>query len=145
TEGIVSNDGNGGGLPASHPFKSLEKFMVTRPPPPREAPAKRKNRKRPWVAAPFFAISCKDADHLRACGVINPTAYLLIVLDRLPFGPGGENPLSLTPDKLAPFGISRWAADRALHKLEKAEIVTVNRRSGRCPIVTPRWRVVPPS
>jgi hypothetical protein len=135
------NGSNGGSSAADR----LAKFRVTQPPPPRKASTGRKSRKRPWVEAPFFAISCKHADHLWACGVLSPTTYLLIVLDRLAFGPGSECPVSLTPAKLALFGIKRWTANRALYKLEKANIVTIDRRPGRCPVVTPLWRTIPPS
>jgi len=44
--------------------------------------------------------------------------------------------LSLSTERLAPFGVSRYAKDRALRHLTGAGLVTVDRKRGRSPRVT---------
>jgi hypothetical protein len=48
---------------------------------------------------------------------------------------------------LAKFGVNRWSSYRALMALETAGLVTVERREGRCPVVTilEAWRNVAPT
>jgi hypothetical protein len=42
----------------------------------------------------------------------------------------------LYPSALERFGVNRWSGYRALTALEKAGLVSVKRRQGRCPVVT---------
>jgi hypothetical protein len=64
---------------------------------------------------------------------------LLIELDRLIFEGRGRNPLKLTSATRKAAGLSRWAQDRGLSLLEAAGTVTVERKRGRCPLVTLLW------
>jgi DNA-binding transcriptional ArsR family regulator len=49
---------------------------------------------------------------------------------------GGRGDLTLSSERLAPFGVSRHAKDRALRQLAQAGLVTVSRKRGRSPRVT---------
>ena len=44
--------------------------------------------------------------------------------------------LSLSTERLTPFGVSKYAKDRALRHLTVAGLVTVDRKKGRSPRVT---------
>lgn len=133
----MTGDGN------ADPWADLRKFMP-KSMPKAKAPAKRRCRKRPWVKAPFFAISYADVDKMWVGRAISPAGYLMRVIDELAFGPKGENPLPLTPTRLARFKISYWRANQALRKLEAAGVITVEHVRGRCPIITPLWKTLPP-
>ena len=49
---------------------------------------------------------------------------------------GTQQHLSLSTERLAPFGVSRYAKDRALRLLAEAGLVTVDRKKGRSPSVS---------
>ena len=49
---------------------------------------------------------------------------------------GTQQHLSLSTERLAPFGVSRYAKDRALRLLTEAGLVTVDRKKGRSPRVS---------
>ena len=49
---------------------------------------------------------------------------------------GTQQHLSLSTERLAPFGVSRYAKDRALRQLIEAGLVTVARKKGRSPSVS---------
>ena len=49
---------------------------------------------------------------------------------------GSQQHLSLSTERLAPFGVSRYAKDRALRYLIAAGLVTVARKKGRSPSVS---------
>jgi hypothetical protein len=73
-------------------------------------------------------------------GHIGGPAWLLLVeLDRLIFEGRGRNPVKLTSDTRKAAGLSRWAQYRGLSLLEAAGTVTVERKRGRCPLVTLLW------
>ncbi len=40
------------------------------------------------------------------------------------------------PTAAEPWGLNRWAVHRGLTALERARLVAVDRRNGRCPVVT---------
>jgi hypothetical protein len=122
-------------------FEEIQAAARKAPPNKPLGPFRRKSRKRPWVKPPFFAISYADADRLWTRGALNSAAYLLTVLDRLMFDGKGEDPLRLTPARLAPFGITERTIGRALRQLEAAGLVAVEGGRGRCPVVTALWRV----
>ena len=103
-------------------------------------PAARKRRQRPQVTEPFAAITYAVARKLRDCRVSGAAWFLLIELDRLLFGPGGENPLRLTSRKLTTSGLTSWTTNRKLYQLERAGLISVFRQRGRCPVITPLWK-----
>jgi DNA-binding transcriptional ArsR family regulator len=51
-------------------------------------------------------------------------------------GTTGKSSIPLSNSELRPFGIDRAAKSRGLAALEKAGLITVNRKQGRWPIVT---------
>ena len=63
----------------------------------------------------------------------------LIELDRLIFESGGFNPIQLTTKVLEGSGLTRWQKERGLWIFKRAGIITVERKSGRCPLVTLLW------
>ena len=65
---------------------------------------------------------------------------LPVTLDEIIYQPGGRNPTKLTTEVLASIGLGYWTAYRALGQLEKAGAIKVERRPGRCPVVSPLWR-----
>jgi hypothetical protein len=52
-----------------------------------------------------------------------------------------NNPVRLTSSCLAEFGVSRYQKLRVLKILEKAGLVCVERRVGRNPLVTAKWKL----
>jgi hypothetical protein len=68
-----------------------------------------------------------------------PAWMLLVEIDRLILKGRGCNPVKLTSDALRGSGLTRWEKDRGLRLLERAGIVSVERRIGRCPLVTLLW------
>ena len=99
-------------------------------------------RKRPArrdkIGEPFAPIPYDRARKLfRHIG--GPAWMLLIELDRLIFESGGFNPIQLTTEALEGSGLTRWQKERGLWLLEQAGIITVERKSGRCPLVTLLW------
>src|SRR5262245_4801756 len=48
----------------------------------------------------------------------------------------GAAPFPLYPSALSKLGVNRWSSYRALAALEKAGLIAVERRKGRCPVVT---------
>jgi hypothetical protein len=68
-----------------------------------------------------------------------PAWMLLVELDRLTLGGKGHNPVELTPRALKGSGLTRWQIERGLRLLEKAGVVTVERKRGRSPLVTFLW------
>jgi hypothetical protein len=68
-----------------------------------------------------------------------PAWMLLIELDRLILESYGRNPVKLTSATRKSAELSRWGMDRGLFLLEKAGVVTVERKRGRCPSVTHLW------
>jgi hypothetical protein len=103
-------------------------------------PTNRKRRQRPQVTEPFAAITYAVARKMWDCRVSGAAWFLLIELDRLLFGPGGENPLRLTSRKLTSSGLTSWTANRKLYQLERAGLISVFRQRGRCPVITPLWK-----
>jgi hypothetical protein len=81
-------------------------------------------------------------DRARILGSRNPSGTvwrILIELDRLIFEARGKNPVKLTHRCLKAAGLTRFAAMRALHWLEIAGIISVERQHGQAPLVTHRW------
>jgi hypothetical protein len=68
-----------------------------------------------------------------------PAWFLLIELDRLVFEGRGRNPVRLTSATRKAAGLSRWGHDRGLCLLEKAGVIKIERKRGRCPLVTLLW------
>lgn len=68
-----------------------------------------------------------------------PAWMLLIELDRLILTGRGRNPLKLTSEALRGSGLTRRQIERGLYQLEHAKIITVERKRGRCPLVTHLW------
>jgi hypothetical protein len=68
-----------------------------------------------------------------------PAWLLLLELDRLTLGPGGRNPVKLTTETLQGSGLSSKQKERGLRLLELAGVVTIERKGGRCPLVTFLW------
>jgi hypothetical protein len=68
-----------------------------------------------------------------------PAWILLIELDWLILKGGGRNPVRLTSAVRETLGLTKWAQYRGLKQLEAAGVITVERRSGRCLLVTLCW------
>jgi hypothetical protein len=64
---------------------------------------------------------------------------VLIVLDRLIFMGRGRNPIKLTRRSLEAAGLSRFAAKRALQRLEAVGVISVEQRPGQAPLVRHKW------
>jgi hypothetical protein len=64
---------------------------------------------------------------------------ILIELDRLILKSGGCNPVRLASSRLQKYSISPMRKGRALRQLEKADVITVERRGYRAPLVTHHW------
>jgi hypothetical protein len=135
------NGSNGGSSAADR----LAKFRVTRPPPPRATPAKRKRKpRRPPILTPYGSIPYTYTDKLQDAGASGTTWALLFHLDRLIYGPARKEPLTLTAETYKAFRLSRHQVGRALRELEQAGLITVRRGSGRHNVVFPLWRQPPP-
>ena len=68
-----------------------------------------------------------------------PAWLILIELDRLILKGRGRNPVKLTSDALRGSGLTRRQKERGLRLLEQAGVITVERKRGRCPLVTHLW------
>jgi len=104
------------------------------------APAKPafQGQRRPRIDETFARIPFDRARALyRHVG--GPAWMLLIELDRLVFEGRGKNPVRLTSVARRASGMTKWAQYRGLRLLQAAGIITVERRRGRCPLVTLRW------
>jgi hypothetical protein len=97
-------------------------------------------RRRPQIMEPFVPITYTWARKLRNYRVNSTAWFLLVALDEIIYQPGGRNPTKLTTEVLASIGLGYWTAYRALGQLEKAGAIKVERRPGRCPVVSPLWR-----
>jgi hypothetical protein len=64
---------------------------------------------------------------------------LLIVLDHLILKSKGRNPVKLTSKALRPSGLTRYDVRRALRRLERANVIAVERKRGRCPLIFHLW------
>jgi hypothetical protein len=63
----------------------------------------------------------------------------LIVLDWLILMSRGQNPIKLTHRSLEAAGLSRFAAKRALQRLEAADVISLEQRPGQAPLVRHKW------
>jgi hypothetical protein len=81
--------------------------------------------------------------HERARGLFRqiggPAWMLLIELDRLVLENKGRNPVKLTTEALEGSDLTRRQVERGLRRLERAKVITVERHSGRCPLVAHLW------
>jgi hypothetical protein len=133
-------NGNGGFHP-SDAERRLEKFRVTRPPPPHATPAKRKRKpRRPPIPVPYGSIPYYYTDKLQDMDASGTTWALLFHLDRLIYGPARKEPLTLSTETHKAFRLSRHQVGRALRELEQVGLITVRRGSGRHNVVFPLWR-----
>ena len=100
-----------------------------------------KGQRRPRIDETFARIPFDRARALyRHIG--GPAWMLLIELDRLVFEGRGKNPVRLTSAARRVSGMTKWAQYRGLRLLQAAGTVTVERRRGRCPLVTLLWHPV---
>ena len=77
---------------------------------------------------------------LRVAGQLqNAQLAVLVELARLRFKLH-QNPVPLPNTALQTAGITRWAKNRALRKLEEAGMVSVSWRGQKSPLVTMRWK-----
>jgi hypothetical protein len=67
-----------------------------------------------------------------------PAWLLLIELDRIVFETKC-NPIRLTSGTLKGSGLTRWQKERGSRLLEQAGVIRVERKRGRCPLVTHLW------
>jgi hypothetical protein len=144
---------NGGGEEAKpDPFASLRQFTDSGKYAKAKPAKQRRRRRRPRCKSPYLGLSYEHYDRLWALGMSSPLHHLMRVLDELAYAPGGKHAkltpdgryqVELTPEALAPFGLEPRVAHRELRKLETAELTIIERRSGRCLLVTPLWRTVP--
>jgi hypothetical protein len=64
---------------------------------------------------------------------------LLVELDHLVFKGSGRNPVKLTTKALQASGLTRRRVQQGLNRLERAGVVAVERKRGRCPLVLHHW------
>jgi hypothetical protein len=77
---------------------------------------------------------------LQAAGELqNAQLAVLVELAHLRFKTH-ENPVPLSNNVLRTAGITHWAKNRALRKLEDAGLVRVSWRKQKCPLVTILWK-----
>jgi hypothetical protein len=111
-----------------------------------EAPAFRA-QKLARIAGTFAPIPHERAyKELRG---INSTWMLLIVLHHLVLRGRGRNPvkltakalqkIGLTKSRLIEIGLTEMAIRWGLDQLERADVIAVERKRGRCPLVLHRW------
>jgi hypothetical protein len=129
-------------LVQSKPRFDLEKFRTKRSfeietPAQQRAPGGVGMAHRGQLTEKFARIPYERARKLfRHIG--GPAWLLLIELDRLIFTKK-RNPIKLTTEALKSSGLTRWQKERALRRLERAGIIRVERKRGRCPLVTHLW------
>jgi hypothetical protein len=79
-------------------------------------------------------------DRAAAMRDISGVGWLIVVeIDRLILKSGGRNPVRLTNHRMRQLGISRWAKQRQLRRLEAAGIVKVQSEARKWTVVTLLW------
>jgi len=102
------------------------------------APAKPQPQRRQRLAETFARIPHDKARALYP--QLGRAAWaLLIELDRLILLGRGQNPVKLTSEALRGSGLTRRQIEWGLRQLERARVITVERKRGRCPLVAHRW------
>jgi hypothetical protein len=109
--------------------KATAKSTVRRPT-KTQTPSHRARSKDPFAQIPLWQAR-------KIYGLIGSTSALLIEITYLVFKHG--NPVKLTTEALQSSGLTRYQVRRALNQLERADIVTVERKRGRCPLVLHLW------
>jgi len=112
---------------------NLERFKSKHPPKPKPRP---RYRRRPRIMERFFPLTHAWAHKLYNHQTGGAAWFLLVELDRLVHEPGGSNPVMLSTKILESTGLPARKASRALHQLEIAGAIEVERRRGRCPVVS---------
>jgi hypothetical protein len=111
--------------------EEIEKYQAARP---TRAKAKASKSSMEFVMIPLHVIKtlASTIPALAVVAAITKTHYDDI---------DHNNPIRLTSACLAEFGISRGQKTRVLKFLEKAGLVHVDRRTGRNPLVTVKWKL----
>ena len=105
---------------------------------PLQKVAQLREKARPQSQAKFVILPYKQT--LRTAGQLqNAQLAVLVELARLRFKLN-QNPVPLQNTALQTAGITRWAKNRALRKLEEAGMVSVSWRGQKSPLVTMRWK-----
>ena len=117
-----------------NPQFDLNKFKTGAPAQPTPTP---RRRRRPQITEPFAPITYTLARKLQSHRIGGVAWFLLVMLDEIVYQPGGRSSVKLTTEMLACVGLSRKEGYRALRQLENAEAITVERRPGRCPVISP--------
>lgn len=93
------------------------------------APTKRKKKADPFAKVPlWFAKAAAEATNTKRALVWVAMIYAAFDAKGLTFSFGNV--------RLKQLGVHRSTKDRALHQLEEAGLITVERRRGKTPIVT---------
>jgi hypothetical protein len=99
----------------------------------RSRPSRRPRSEETFARFPYG----RARDLFRQIG--GPAWMLLIEIDRLVLENKGRNPVKLTTEALEGSDLTRRQVQRGLRRLERAEVITVEHRSGRCPLVAHLW------
>jgi hypothetical protein len=116
---------------------ALRKAAAASPTTKRGAARAFKAEKRARSTETFARIPHERA--LKELSGINSTWTLLIILDLLILKSRARNPVKLTTKALHPSGLNRYQVRRSLEQLERAGVIVVERKRGRCPLVLHCW------
>jgi hypothetical protein len=101
--------------------------------PLQKAPREKSRQRSKFVTLPYEST-------LKAAGQLqNAQLAVLIELANQLFKKH-QNPVPLSNKALRAAGITHWAKNRALRKLEEAGLVLVSWHGRKCPLVTIRWK-----